>query len=289
MKLPNFDYACPTSLAEAIDLLARHDGDAKPISGGQSLMPMLAFRLAAPSLLVDLRLVPGLDRITVDESGVELGARVRWRDVEADERLARACPLLAAAIPHIAHYQIRNRGTIGGSLAHADPAAELPAVALACAAEIVIEGPDGRRVVAAQDFFLGPLTTALEPAELIVAVRFPPWPAARRHGFQEFSRRRGDFALAGVALFFDEESGLIGNAHVAGFGIGDVPQRLAGAEAELNGRAPTLETFAAAARAAAAEVAPQTDIHAEADYRRALLGTLTERTLAQAAGLGHAA
>ncbi|MDC7787149.1 xanthine dehydrogenase family protein subunit M [Rhodoplanes sp. TEM] len=288
MKPPPFDYACPTSLAEAIDLIARHDGDAKPIAGGQSLMPMLAFRLAAPTLLVDLRRVPGLDGITVDDDGVMLGARVRWCDIEADARLAAACPLLAAAIPHVAHYQIRNRGTVGGSLAHADPAAELPAVALACAAEIVAQGPEGRRTIAADDFLVGPLTTALEPTELIVAVRFPPWPAGRHHGFAEFSRRKGDFAIVGVALFFDDADGAIAGATVVAFGIGDRPQRLAAAEEVLNGAAPSAELFARAAAAAADSVEPQTDIHADGDYRRALLATLLERTLAQSAGLASA-
>ena len=155
MKLPLLDYASPRSVAEAVELLAQHEGEAKVISGGQSLMPMLAFRLASPKLLVDLRHVPELDRITIDDTGVELGAKVRWRDIETDRRLDTTHPLLVAAIKHVAHYQIRNRGTVGGSVAHADPAAELPAIAVTCDAEIVVVGPAGRRSIPAVEFFVG--------------------------------------------------------------------------------------------------------------------------------------
>ena len=147
MKLPAFDYACPTTLAEAVTLLAAHDGDAKVLAGGQSLVPMMAFRVASPSLLVDLRKLPGLDEIRIDDAGVRLGALVRWRDILDDARLARAHPLLVAAIRHVAHYQVRNRGTVGGSVAHADPAAEMPGIAVACDAEIAVTGKAGARVI----------------------------------------------------------------------------------------------------------------------------------------------
>ena len=167
MKLPLFDYAAPATLAEAIALLAASGGTAKALAGGQSLLPTMAFRLAMPTLLVDLRRLAGLDRITLDEDGVRLGAKVRWRDIEDDTRLRTAHPLLAAAITHVAHYQIRNRGTVGGNLAHADPAAEMPGVAVACDAELVLTGSKGTRVVRSADFFLGPLTTALADDELI--------------------------------------------------------------------------------------------------------------------------
>src|SRR3954468_10345017 len=152
MKLPAFDYACPDTLAEAISLLAASGGTAKALAGGQSLLPTMAFRLAAPKLLVDLRRVPGLDRIDVRNDGVRLGAKVRWRQIEDDARLERAHPLLAAAVAHVAHYQIRNRGTVGGSLAHADPAAEIPGVAVACDAELMLAGPAGSRTVPAAEF-----------------------------------------------------------------------------------------------------------------------------------------
>ena len=172
MKLPKFDYASPTTVQEAVALLAAGNGTAKLLAGGQSLVPLLAFRLAAPSMLVDLGRIAGLDTIEIDDAGVHLGARVRWCDIEADARLATAHPLLAAAITHVAHYQIRKRGTVGGSLAHADPAAEMPGIAVACDAELTLVGPSGSRLVPAAAFFLGPLTTALAPDELIT--RNPP-------------------------------------------------------------------------------------------------------------------
>src|SRR5438132_7496037 len=172
MKPPAFDYRAPLTLDEAVALLASDPG-AKLIAGGQSLMPILNFRLAAPSLLVDLRHLPGLDRIDITPDGVRLGAMVRWRDIEDDPRLAAAHPLLRAAVAHVAHYQIRNRGTVGGSLAHADPAAELPGIAVTCDAAIAVVGAAGERTIPAGEFFTGPLTTALKPHELITELRLP--------------------------------------------------------------------------------------------------------------------
>ena len=180
MNLPPFDYAAPATLDDALALLAGHAGGARPIAGGQSLIPVLAFRLAQPTLLVDLRRIPGLNRIDVAIDGTRLGATVRWCDIENDARLAAAHPLLVAAIAHVAHYPIRNRGTVGGSLAHADAAAELPGIAVTCDADIVVAGRTGPRTVKAADFFVGPLMTVLEPDELIVEMRLPPWPAGRR-------------------------------------------------------------------------------------------------------------
>jgi carbon-monoxide dehydrogenase medium subunit len=285
MKLPQFDYACPTSLAEAVALLAGRAGEAKPLAGGQSLVPMMAFRLAQPALLVDLRRVPGLREIKIGDDGVRLGAMVRWRDIEEDARLAVAHPLLKAAVAHVAHYQIRNRGTVGGSLAHADPAAELPGVAVTCEAEIAVVGASGTRTIKASEFFLGALTTALASDEVITELRLPPWRRARRWGFEEFARRRGDFAMAGVALFYDlSRDGRAANAHIGVIGVGDRPQRLRAAEAAINGRLVDAMTIEQAAAAAAAEVEPEDDIHASAAYRRALTGTLVERALKQTAG-----
>jgi carbon-monoxide dehydrogenase medium subunit len=281
MKLAPFRYAAPTSVAEAVALLG--SCDAKVLSGGQSLMPILAFRLAAPELIVDLKHVQGLDRITIDEHGVTLGAKVRWHDIETDARLPTAHPLLAEAIKHVAHYQIRNRGTVGGSLAHADPAAEMPGIAASCDAILTIVGSRGERKVAAADFFDGALQTCLEADELITEVLLPLWPKARRWGFQEFARRRGDFALAGVAAYYDlDVQGHAYNTHIGVIGASDRPRRLATAEAALNGRTVTSETIAAAAAAASAEVDPPSDIHAPADYRRALVATLVERALTHA-------
>ena len=290
MKLPPFDYACPATLAEAVSLLASRGGEAKALAGGQSLMPMMAFRLAAPSLLVDLRKIPDLDRIDIGSDGVRLGARVRWRDILDSEVLAAAHPLLVAAIAHVAHYQIRNRGTIGGSLAHADPAAEMPGIAVACDADIHVVGSSGARIIRADAFFLGALTTALEPDELITEIRFAAWPKRRRWGFEEFARRRGDFALAAVAVFYDvDERGQTANAHIGAIGASNRPRRLRDAEAMLNGRIVDEKSIADAAKAASASVDPPEDIHASADYRRALVGTLLERALKRACGVGMVA
>jgi len=284
MKPARFDYACPATLGEAVALLAARPGAAKPLAGGQSLMPVLAFRLAQPSLLVDLRKIPELDRIAIGADGVRLGASVRWRDIERDARLAAAHPLLRAAVAHVAHYQIRNRGTVGGSLAHADPAAELPGIAVACDAEIRIVGANGARTVQAGAFFTGALSTVLAPDEIITELHLPAWPAARRWGFEEFARRRGDFALAGIAAFYDPAAGgRAENAHIAVIGACARPHRIAAAEAALNGRAVEEATILAAARAAAAAVDPPSDLHADADYRRALVEVMVERALKRAA------
>ena len=283
MKMPPFEYACPATVAEAVQLLASND-DAKALAGGQSLVPMLAFRLAQPSLLVDLRKLTELRQIKISDAGVSLGAMVRWRDIEDDARLATAQPLLKAAIAHVAHYQIRNRGTVGGSIAHADPAAEMPGIAVTCDAEIVVVGSAGSRVIKAGEFFQGPLTTALAADEIIVEIRLPAWPAARRWGFQEFARRRGDFALAAAAVFYDQDAdGRARNAHVGVIGVADRPLRLPAAEAELNGKAVDEATIAKAEAAASASVDPDDDIHASGAYRKALVGTMVERALKAAA------
>jgi carbon-monoxide dehydrogenase medium subunit len=283
MKLPPFDYACPATLPEAVALLASRD-DAKALAGGQSLVPMLAFRLLQPALLVDLRKLADLRGLDVTANGVRLGAMTRWRDIEDDARLTSAHPLLKAAVAHVAHYQIRNRGTVGGSLAHADPAAEMPGIALTCEAAIAVTGASGARVIQAADFFTGALSTALAADEIIVEVRLPPWPARRRWGFAEFARRRGDFALAGAAVFYDADTrGRATNAHVGVIGVADRPLRLPTVEAVINGRPIDDATIAAAEAATAAAVDPPEDIHAGAAYRRALAGTMVERALKQAA------
>ena len=281
MKLPAFEYACPATLEEAVALLASRDGDAKALAGGQSLVPMMAFRVASPSLLVDLRRLD-LRRIEV-ANGVRLGAMVRWRDILDDARLDAAHPLLKAAIGHVAHYQIRNRGTVGGSIAHADPAAEMPGIAVTCEAEIAVVGAAGPRVIPAQDFFVAPLVTALAADEIIAEIRLPAWPAGRRWGFQEFSRRRGDFAMAAAAVFYDmDDAGLAHNTHIGAIGVGDRPLRLAAAEAEVNGKAVDLTVSERAGVAASAAVNPPDDIHASGAYRRSLIGTMVERALQDA-------
>lgn len=283
MKLPSLDYTCPATLTEAIAALASHDGDAKVIAGGQSLMPMLAFRLAAPKLLVDIGKLPDLDRIDISEDGINLGALVTWRMIERDARLARAHPLLTAAIAHVAHYQVRNRGTVGGSLAHADPAAELPGIAVTCDAVITIAGANGTRIMPANAFFRGGLETALRPDELVVNMRLPPWRRGRCWGFQEFARRRGDFAMAGVAVYYNLDArGEICDAHVGVIGVADRPQRLKDVETLLEGQRPSAELIRQAADVAREAVDPPDDIHAEGAYRRELLGVLLERVLGSA-------
>ncbi len=283
MKLPPFEYACPATINEAVALLANHGGEAKPLAGGQSLMPMMAFRIAQPSLLVDLRKLPGLKEIKIGADGVRLGALVRWRDILDDKRLSAAHPLLQEAISHVAHYQIRNRGTVGGSCAHADPASEMPGIAQTCEATFSAIGKAGARTIKAADFFQGALTTALKPDEIVTEIHLPAWPAARRYGFQEFARRRGDFAMAGVALYYDLDGGKAKNAHIGVFGVGDCQRRLPKAEAALNGHTVDEALAVKVGEAAAAEVEPQEDIHASSAYRRALAGTLTERALKAAA------
>jgi carbon-monoxide dehydrogenase medium subunit len=284
MKLPPLEYACPATLSEAVALLASRNGDAKALAGGQSLMPMMAFRLATPTLVVDLRKLKELREIAITAEGVRLGAMVRWRDIEDDARLASAHPLLKAAVSHVAHYQIRNRGTVGGSIAHADPAAEMPGIVVTCDAEIAVTGNAGSRTIQAKDFFVAALTTALNHDEIITQIRLPAWPAQRRWGFQEFARRRGDFAMAAAAVFYDQDaSGKATNAHVGIIGVGDIPRRLPEVEAVLDGRTIDETAMARAAEVTSASVDAQEDIHASAPYRRSLAGTMVERALLNAA------
>ena len=284
MKPPPFDYVRPTSLRDVLAALGEHGSDAKVLAGGQSLMPMLAFRMAAPRILVDIGRLAELKGITFDVDGVSLGALVRWCDIERNERVAAEQPLLAEAIRHVAHYQIRNRGTVGGSLAHADPAAEMPGIAVACDALIDVVGKAGVRALRADAFFLSALTTALQADEIITHVRLPAWPAARRWGFEEFARRRGDFALGAVAVLYDEDGlARAKDVHIGVIGASNRPRRIRDAEAILNGRALTEALIVEAGRAVSAAVDPPDDIHASAQYRRALAGTLTERALTRAA------
>jgi carbon-monoxide dehydrogenase medium subunit len=281
MKLPPFDYVSPATVGEAVGHLSRAEGAARVISGGQSLMPMLAFRLVQPALLVDLRHIQGLDRIAVRPDGVHLGAKVRWCDIEASTELAAAHPLLKAAIRNVAHHQIRTRGTVGGSIAHADPAAEMPCVAVLCDAEISATGSAGERTIPATSFFAGPLMTNLEPDEIITGVRLPPWPKARRWAFDEFAMRRGDFALAGIGLFFDPAGATACNVHIAAFGVADTPVRLAQAERVLEGRELSKALIEQCCQSAQAEVDPKDDLHGSAAYRRSLVGHLLGHALRQ--------
>jgi CO/xanthine dehydrogenase FAD-binding subunit len=265
VKPAAFDYRAPRSVPEAIALLAEHGDTAKLLAGGQSLVPVLNFRLASPALLIDLNRIAELQGISQSpEGGLEIGAMTRNREIERSEVVKRHNPLLHEAMPFIAHAQIRNRGTIGGSLAHADPAAELPAIALACGAELALQGPKGRRTLRAADFFQGLFTTALAPDEILTSVRFPAWPPGCRHAFLEVSRRHGDFAIVGVAALVDEAG-----ARVAVFGAEDMPRLVSGTVSELP-------------RIAMTAVQPRGDHHASAEYRRELVEVLTRRALEKA-------
>jgi len=284
VKPPPFLYCRPATLDGALSLLAEHGDEAKALAGGQSLMPLMNFRLARPSVLVDLALVEELRGTGRRDGELVVGAMVVQRRAERDADVAAARPLIPAALRHVGHLQIRNRGTIGGSLAHADPAAELPAVALASGATMVARSARGDRAIPAAQFFQGPFMTALEPEELLVEVRFPVRGASRT-AFLELARRSGDFAMAGVAAVVTLD-GLerVAEAGLAGLGVGVTPIRLASAEATIVGRELTEEAIAAASAAASAEVAPMTDVHADEKYRRHLLGVLLGRALRQVGG-----
>jgi carbon-monoxide dehydrogenase medium subunit len=279
MKLPRFDYVSPGTIEEALGHLSQADGNACIISGGQSLMPMLAFRLVQPALLVDLRHIPGLDKIALESDGVHLGAKVRWCDIEARDELSTAHPLLKAAVRNIAHHQIRTRGTVGGSIAHADPAAELPCVAVLCDATITAVGRSGERKIPATTFFVGPLMTALQPDEIITRIDLPAWPAPRRWAFEEFAVRRGDFALAGIGLFFELDQTIAKNVHIAAFGVADMPVRLTNAEAILEGRPLAEGIITDCCNSAQADIDPKDDIHGSSAYRRSLIKYLLEKAL----------
>lgn len=274
MKPARFAYTRPTTLDEAVGLLAEHGDDAKILAGGQSLVPMMNFRLAAPGVVVDVGAVEELRGIGETGGRVVIRAGTRQRAVETSPSVAGACPILPAALAHVGHLQIRERGTFGGSLAHADPAAELAAVALALEAELVLRSARGERSISAGEFFLGPYTTALEADEILVEVRLPSL-AGARWAFDEIARRRGDFALAGVCAVARN-----GSVALSAFGVAATPTRLHAAEAALGG-AESGEAVEAAARAASEEIDPIADVHADARLRRLLLGELVRRTLTE--------
>jgi aerobic carbon-monoxide dehydrogenase medium subunit len=279
MKMPAFDYAAPETLAEALEILSLRRGEARVLAGGQSLLPLLAFRMAAPSILIDLRKVPALDGISISTDRIELGAKVRWCDIEESTSLRATHPLLVAAIDHVAHYPIRSRGTVGGSLAHADFAAELPGIAVTCDAEIVAVSVGGTRRIPAGEFFQSPLTTTLGEDEVITTLVLPAWPTDRRWGFQEFSRQRGGFPLAGVALYYDEVDGKASNAHLTVIAANHRLERLGAGEHALNGRSVSEQVIDAVAQTAATAIDPVSDMEGSAAYRRALVRTLTARAL----------
>jgi carbon-monoxide dehydrogenase medium subunit len=286
VKPAPFDYVAPRTLAEALAILAERSDDAKILAGGQSLIPVLNFRLAQPALLVDVNGIAelALERAEPD-GGVTLGALTRHRAVERSRLVAERLPLLAEAIPHVAHPQIRVRGTIGGSLAHADPAAELPAVALALDAELLLRGSGGERRLAARDFFTGFFATALAPGEILAAIRFPAASPRTGYAFLEVARRHGDYAQAGVAARVTlDETGRCVAAKLVFLAVGPGPVDATKAAAALAGTELTDDALAAAgAIAAGEEVEPSPDMHASADFKRHLVGVLTRRAIRRAA------
>jgi CO/xanthine dehydrogenase FAD-binding subunit len=280
MKPAAFDYYRAETVDHALELLQQHGWDAKLLAGGQSLVPAMNFRLAQPAVLIDLNRIPGLDYLRVDDGVLRIGAMVRQHAAEVSGTVSAAAPLIAEALPLVAHPQIRNRGTIGGTLAHADPAAELPAVMMALDARFRIFGPSGTRTLAADEFFTGLFATALEHDEMLGEIEVPV--AAPRSGsaFLEVSRRHGDFALAGIAAQVQlDDAGLCTVARIALLGVGEGPALAQGAAAALQGADPSPDAIRAAADAAMAELDPPYDIHASADYRRHLVGVLVSRAL----------
>jgi aerobic carbon-monoxide dehydrogenase medium subunit len=284
VKPPRFRYEDPATVDDALGLLASHGDGARVLAGGQSLVPMLNFRLARPSHLIDINRVSALATVTAPPAGgLRLGALVRQRTLERSALVREHSPLLAQAMPFVGHPQIRTRGTLGGSLAHADPAGELPAVMVALGAQLTVQRAGGRRTIAAEDFFVAALTTALAPDELLTEIALPPWPARSGAGLHEVAKRHGDFALGGVAATLTlDAQGRVAAARIVGFGVGPRPVRVADAGRSLVGGAPSAAAFAEAGRLAAAAVDPADDIHASGAYRRRLIGVLTARALADA-------
>jgi carbon-monoxide dehydrogenase medium subunit len=283
MKPAPFEYFAPVELQEALDLLERYGDEAKILAGGQSLMPLMNLRLARPGLIIDINRLTSLDTITATaEGGLTIGALTRQRALERSKIVQEQNPILAAAMPLIGHFQIRNRGTIGGSLVHADPAAELPAVTLLLGAEFLLRSKSAVRVVPAAEFFLSYLATAIRPTELLTEIRLPKW-SGEAWAVQEIARRKGDFALIGVALLAEldgEET--VQKAVIVMFGVGGKPQRMERAEAILKGRRISEAFLRELGGVVAEELEPDSDIHASAAYRKEVGGVLVRRALESA-------
>jgi carbon-monoxide dehydrogenase medium subunit len=278
MKPARFDYVSPATLDAAIEALVTSNGEGKLLAGGQSLLPLLNFRMARPSVLVDLNGIQGLSYIEDRGDRIAIGALTRHRDLEHSSLVAARLPVMSAAMRHVAHLAIRNRGTIGGSLSHADPAAELPMLSVFYGAAISVQGPNGRRAIAAEEFFVDALTNCLEPDEIVVEVEFPildhqGW------AFEEVARRFGDFALASIAVSVRRGNSGIEDARIAVMGVADTPLRLKEAEQELVALDLDDETPERFSEIVVSKVSPNDDLHASGDYRRHLLGELSKRAL----------
>ncbi len=288
MKPPPFAYARPATVAEACALLAEHGYDAKLLAGGQSLMATLNMRLSAPDLLIDINRIDGLAGISLDGEVLRIGAMTRHVEVESSPLVAEHAPLIAQAMPHIAHAAIRNRGTFGGSIAFADPAAELPACAVALGASFVLRTSDGTRTVAADDFFHGLYDTELGANEMLTAIEIPVIQPGYRSAFMELARRHGDYAMVGIAVHARLSNGAIGDAMLVYFAAGERPVVARAAAAAIDGKAPSEETFEAAAAALDQDLDPPADLNADPATRLHLARVITRRVLAQWAAQGAA-
>jgi carbon-monoxide dehydrogenase medium subunit len=286
MKPAPFEYFAPTDTTEALDVLARYGDEAKILAGGQSLMPLMNMRLARPRVLVDINRLADLAHISLGTDGaLAIGALTRQRAVERASQVQTHNPLLAAVMPNLGHFQIRNRGTIGGSIVHADPAAELPALCLALEAELIVRSAVGQRTIKAADFFVTYLTTAIQPDELLVDIRFPAWKPQWRWGFQEVCRRQGDFALVGaVALLQMDDDAICQAAHLTMFGVGGTPVRPQRAEELLSGQRLDGQVLDQVAKVVTAALEPDADMHASAEYRQEVGGVVARRALEAALG-----
>lgn len=282
MKPASFDYVRAESVEHAVQTLSGADGDGKIIAGGQSLMPMMNFRLVKPSVLVDINRIAGLDRIELRGNRVALGALVRHRMTAEDALIAEHIPVLHHAMKHVAHLTVRNRGTFCGSVCHADPAAEMPMMSLLLNGSIHIASERGKRVLSAGDFFVGSLMTALEPDELVTEIEVDRLPAGTGWAFEEFARRHGDYALAAVAITMERQNGVATNVRIGLMGVGETPTRMPQLEAMLDGSEVTERTLEEVVDALRSAIEPNSDLNASSDYRRYLAGTLTRRALSDA-------
>ena len=284
MKPAKFEYHAPASVGEALAILERYDGEARVLAGGQSLVPMMNFRLAQPRAIVDLNRIAELAFIEEEGEVVRIGSMTRQRRLEFAPQIATKLPLLREALRWVGHLPTRSRGTIGGSIAHADPSAEIPMVLQSLEGEIVAHGPQGERRIAAQDLFHAALTTSLTPLEIITEVRFPAMPPLAGHAVEEFARRKGDFAIAAVAVMLVRDGERCTKARLATAGVGPASIRLRGAEAVLERKGLSDAAIAEAADKAAAEVDPVSDLNGSAEYRRHLTAVLTGRAVLKAIG-----
>lgn len=288
MKPAQFDYVRPTSIDDAVAALVAANGEGKILAGGQSLIPLLNFRMTRPAVIVDINRIAGLTSIDRRGDTVVIGALTRHRDIETSPVIAMHLPVMSLAMRYVAHLAVRNRGTIGGSLSHADPAAEHPMLALFYDARIIVQGPSGRRSIPADAFFVDALTTCLEADDIVCEVEFPILSDHQGWAFEEVSRRHGDFALACIAVSLSLDGQTITDARVAAMGIADTPLRLRAAEDVLRGARFDAATTKAFADAVRSTVSPNSDLHASSDYRRRLVGSLAENALATAVARAQA-